>query len=142
MAFAIKTQISDPDAQTFVFSKVKSMYGGKRLAAGDVVYLFNSENEGGTGLFARGLVTAAALEPRASDRVRQTPRLTLAVRRTGTAARPLGRIELKPYAGDPGPGGELHFKFYRQATNKIIGLTAEASDYLDGFFETQPQGRP
>ena len=59
MAFAIKTEISDPRAKTFAFTAQKTMYGGKRIAEGDTVFLFASENEGGRGLVARGVVTSA-----------------------------------------------------------------------------------
>jgi hypothetical protein len=27
-----------------------------------------------------------------------------------------------------------HFKFHRQATNKIVGLSAEAAKFLRGYF--------
>ena len=50
MAFAIKAEIHDPRAETFVFTAQKTMYGGKYIAEGDLVFLFASENEGGRGL--------------------------------------------------------------------------------------------
>ena len=34
MTFAIKTAVSDPSAETFVFKAQKTMYGGKRIAKG------------------------------------------------------------------------------------------------------------
>jgi len=58
MAFVIKAEIRDPRAKTFTFSAQKTMYGGKTIAAGDTVFLFASENEGGQGLIARGTVTS------------------------------------------------------------------------------------
>jgi len=56
------------------------------------------------------------------------------------ATQPLGRSELKPCAdwGDGRPGTELNFKFYRQATNKIVGISDEVRAFLEGFF--QPPG--
>jgi hypothetical protein len=50
--------------------------------------------------------------------------------------RPLGRRELKRFSdwSDGQPATELNFKFYRQATNKIVGISDEAADFLDGFF--------
>jgi hypothetical protein len=33
-----------------------------------------------------------------------------------------------------GPETELNFKFYRQATNKIAGISDEAAAFLRGFF--------
>jgi hypothetical protein len=48
----------------------------------------------------------------------------------------LGRSELKPLTdwNDGRPGTELNFKLYRQATNKIVGISEAAAAYLDGFF--------
>jgi hypothetical protein len=58
MAFAIKAEIGDARAKTFAFAAQKTMYGGKQIARGDTVFLFASENEGGQGLVARGVVTS------------------------------------------------------------------------------------
>ena len=134
--YAIKAAIPDPQAVRFEFPAQKTMYGGKRIAVGDVVYLFASENEGGAGLVARGVVTAAAVTPRQPVVERQTPRVSITVERTALAKRRLGRAELKPFADwdDGRPETELNFKCYRQATNKIVGLSAEAAAFLDSFF--------
>ncbi|ATQ44432.1 hypothetical protein [Caulobacter mirabilis] len=134
--YAIKAEIPDPAAATFVFSRQKTMYGGKHVRAGDVIFLFASENEGGHGLIARGVVTAVEAVPRIPGVDRQTPRISLSVRRTATATRPLGRRELKPFADprDGAPAAELNFKFYRQATNKVVCLSDEAAAFLDGHF--------
>src|SRR4029450_5468343 len=59
MAFAIKAEVRDPLAGTFAFTAQKTMYGGKHIAEGDTVFVFASENEGGPGLIARGLVISA-----------------------------------------------------------------------------------
>ena len=59
MAYAIKAEIIDPRARTFAFTAHKTMYGGKLIAEGDTVFVFASENEGGQGLIARGIVTHA-----------------------------------------------------------------------------------
>ncbi|TPI56024.1 hypothetical protein FJ417_23115 [Mesorhizobium sp. B3-1-7] len=136
MAYAIKTEIEDPAAETFVFAAQKTMYGGKRIAEGDVIFLFASENEGGQGLVARGVVTSSEATPRRPDIERQTPRVSVAVHRTAMATRRLGRDELKRFKDwkDGRPETELHFKFYRQATNKIVGVSDEASAFLNSFF--------
>ncbi len=47
--FAIKAEVGDPGAETFAFSAQKTMYGGKHIAAGDTIFVFASENEGGPG---------------------------------------------------------------------------------------------
>ena len=136
MAFAIKAEVSDPQAETFAFTAQKTMYGGKHVAPGDTVFLFASENEGGQGLVGRGLVTAAEPTPREPGIVRQTPRVSIAVRRMALATRSLGRRELKPCSNwtDGRPETELNFKFYRQATDKIVGISDAAAAFLDGFF--------
>jgi len=38
------------------------------------------------------------------------------------------------------PGTELSFNFYRQATNKIAGISDEAAAFLRGFFEATDFG--
>lgn len=135
-SYAIKTEIADPRAGGWAFAAQKTMYDGKRIAVGDVIYLFASENEGGTGLVARGVVTSAEDTPRLPDVERQTPRVSITVKRTASAQRRLGRAELKPFANwdDGRPETELNFKFYRQATNKIVGLSDETAAFLDGYF--------
>ncbi|MGA3092884.1 MAG: hypothetical protein ABSD75_30180 [Terriglobales bacterium] len=112
------------------------MYGGKHIAKGDTVFVFASENEGGQGLIARGAVTSAEVIAKKRGVVRQTPRVSIAVKRTALAKRPLGRSELKQFThwNDGQPGTELNFKFYRQATNKIVSISDEAATFLDGCF--------
>jgi len=136
MAYAIKAEIRDPRAETFVLAAQKTMYGGKRIAKGDVVFLFASENEGGQGLVARGVVTSSEAVPRRPDLERQTPRVSVAIRRTALATRRLGRDELKRFKDwqDGRPETELNFKFYRQATNKIVGISDAAAAFLEEFF--------
>ena len=136
MAFAIKTEVRDLRAKTFAFTAQKTMYGGKRIAKGETVFVFASENEGGQGLIARGVVTFAEAIARKDGVARQTPRVSVAVKRTGLAKRSLGRSELKHFTdwNDGQPETELNFKFYRQATNKIVGISDETAAFLDGFF--------
>lgn len=136
MAFAVKAEIRDARAKTFDLATQKTMYGGKTIAAGDTIFIFASENEGGQGLVARGIVTSAEAIPRTPGIERQVPCVSIAVRRTALAARRLGRRELKPFAdwGDGRPETELNFKFYRQATNKIVGISDQAAAFLDTFF--------
>lgn len=136
MAFAIKAEVVDPAAESFVFKAQKTMYGGRRIAAGDTIHVFASENEGGQGLVARGVVVSVEAVARPADAERWTPRVSITVRRTSLARRPLGRRELKPFTDwdDGRPETELNFKFYRQATDKIVGLSDEAAAFLDGFF--------
>ena len=136
MAFAIKAEIPDPRAKAFSFVAQKTMYGGKHIAEGDTVFVFASENEGGQGLIARGVVSSAKAMAKKRGIARQTPRVSVAIRRTALAKRPLGRNEIKRFSdwNDGQPQTELNFKFYRQATNKIVGISDEAAAFLSEFF--------
>ena len=42
MAFAIKAEVGDPRAMSFAFIAQKTMYGGKSIAVGDVIFVFAS----------------------------------------------------------------------------------------------------
>jgi hypothetical protein len=136
LAFAIKAEVGDPRAATFAFSAQKTMYGGKRIAPGDTIFVFASENEGGPGLVASGVVTSAKAIPMKAGIARQTPRVSITIKRTALAKRRLGRRELKLFFdwNDGRPETELNLKFYRQATNKIAGVSDEAAAFLRGFF--------
>ena len=136
MAFVIKAAVGDPRAKTFIFAAQKTMYGGKQIAEGDTAFVFASENEGGQGLIARGIVTSATATAKKRGIARQTPRVSVTIKRTALAKRALGRSELKRFGdwNDGRPETELNFKFYRQATNKIGGISDEAAGFLGGFF--------
>src|SRR5919108_2402088 len=122
MTFAIKSQIKDSSAKTFAFDAQNTMF------------VFASENEGGPGLVASGIVTSAEAIPKKRGIARQTPRVSITVRRTALAKRRLGRSELKPFSdwNDGRAETELNFKLYRQATNKIAGISDEAAAFLSG----------
>jgi hypothetical protein len=134
--FAIKAEIADPRAKTFSFMAQKTMYGGKHVAKGDEIFVFASENEGGEGLVACGIVTSAAAVAKKRGIARQTPRVSIAVRCTAHAQRRLGRSQLKSFSDwkDGRPETELNFKFYRQATNKVVGLSEKTAAFLRAFF--------
>ena len=134
--YAIKAEISDPNASSWIFEAQKTMYGGKLISKGDQIFVFASENEGGFGLIAKGVVSRAEATPKRPDVERQTPRVSIAVNRSGQAKRRLGRSELRAFNewNDGRHETELNFKFYRQATNKIVGLSRGATEFLMGFF--------
>ena len=136
MMYAIKAEVGDLAAETFAFSAQKTMYGGKQIAEGDTIFVFASENEGGPGLIASGVVTSAEAIAKKPGIDRQTPRVSITIQRTALAKRRLGRSELKLFSdwNDGRPETELNFKFYRQATNKIVGISDEAAAFLRGFF--------
>jgi hypothetical protein len=62
--------------------------------------------------------------------------VSVTIRRTALAKRLLGRRELKHLTDwdDGRPGTELNFKFYRQATNKIVGISDKAAAFLEQRF--------
>jgi hypothetical protein len=134
--YAIKAEITDLHATTLEFTAQKTMYGGKHIRRDDTIFVFASENEGGPGLVARGVVTAATAVPRKPGVDRQTPRVSISVKCTARAKRSLGRRELKAFSEwkDGRPETELNFKFYRQATDKIVGITDETARFLHTFF--------
>ena len=74
--------------------------------------------------------------PKRKGVARQTPRVSIEVRRTAAARRRLGRSDLKPFSDwkDGRPETELNFKFYRQATNKIARISEDAAAFLRTFF--------
>ncbi len=136
MAFAIKAQVEDAHATQFEFTEQKTMYDGKEVAQGDIIFVFASENEGGPGLVARGIVTSARAVPKTHGIARQTPRVNVVIRRNALTNRSLGRAQLKNFTSwdDERPETELNFKFYRQATNKIVALSDKTAAFLDEFF--------
>jgi hypothetical protein len=112
------------------------MYGGKHIGEGDTIFIFASENQGGSGLIASGVVTSAKAIAKKRGIAGQTPRVSITIRRAGLAKGRLGRSELKLFSdwNDGQPETELNFKFYRQATNKIAGISDQAAAFLRGFF--------
>jgi hypothetical protein len=136
MAYAIKAEVVDPRARIFTFTAHKTMYGGKLISEGDTVFVFASEKEGGQGLIARGIVRHAEAIPKKRGIARQTPRVSITIERTALAKRPMGRREVKHLTdwNDGRPGTELNFKFYRQSTNKIVGISDRTASFLRKCF--------
>jgi hypothetical protein len=136
MVYAIKAEVVDPRARTFTFTAHKTMYGGKLIAEGDTVFVFASETQGGRGLVARGIVTHAEAIAKKRGIARQTPRVSVTIKRTELAKRAMGRRGLENLTDwkDGRPGTELNFKFYRQSTNKIVGISAGAASFLGKCF--------
>jgi hypothetical protein len=135
-SYVVKADVRDRRATTMSFSRMKTMYGGKHIAVDDAIFMFASETEGGTGLITRGVVTKANAVPRKRGVARQTPRVSIEVKCTARARRRLGRTELKAWRAvrDGSPQAELDFKLYRQATNKIVGISDAAARFLNTCF--------
>jgi hypothetical protein len=122
--------------QKSTYTPVRKTAATSHIAKGDTVFIFASENEGGRGLIARGIVSSTEAIEKKSGIARQTPRVSIAINHTAPAKRPLGRSELKRFTDwkDGRPETELNFKFYRQATNKIAGISDATAAFLDQFF--------
>ena len=91
------------------------------------------------------LVTSAEATPRKRGIARRSPASSITVRRTALTRRPLGRRELNDFTrwNDGQPETELNFKFYRQATNKVVGISAEAMAFrVDQFSRPGARGLP
>lgn len=144
MSFVLKTRLDEPIPERLAFAGVKTMYGGKAVKAGDELFLFASEISGGRGLTARGQVEQARAAPRRPGPERQTPRVDLDIRVTALTQERLGRAELKTFTDwdDGRPQSELNFKFYRQATDKLCGVSPEAAQYLASFFDGGAPSQP
>ena len=72
-----------------------------------------------------------------SGLARQTPRVSIVIKRNALAKHALRRRKLSRFSdwNDGCPEAELNVKFYRRATNKIVGISEEAVALLRGFFE-------
>jgi len=126
-SFVVKSSLRAATASPLVFTE-KTMWGGKKIRAGDEVFLFAAEHNGGRGLYGCGV----AIDATRGEGIW----VTLTMKCTGAARRPLGRAELRPFRDRPdgGPGMEIDHKLYRQATNKIAGISDAAAMFLRGFF--------
>ncbi len=106
----------------------KTMYRGKTIRVGDPIFVFASDHQGGRGLVARGIVTAVSAG--------RGNRVAIGVRRTAVAQQPLGRSELAAFRErrDDSPQTEIARKLYRQATNKIAGISDQAARFIGAHF--------
>jgi hypothetical protein len=134
MMFAIKAEASDPQAKTFAFTAQKTMYDGKHIAKGDKIFVSRAKTKAVL-VSSRPVWSPRPKRSRKPGIARQTP-VSITIERTALAKRRLGRSELKRFSdwNDGRPETELIFKFYRQATNKIVGISDEAAMFLRGFF--------
>jgi hypothetical protein len=134
--FVIKTEIRDRDAAVLAFPAQKTVYGGKLIGVGDTLFIFARENEGGQGLFARGTVESVEPVARPPNVPRQTPRVSVTVGCLDKPRKRLDRAELRTFRTwkDGRPQTELNFKLYRQATDKIVGVTSPAAAFLQDLF--------
>ena len=128
MPFVVKAALGAEAPADLLSFREKTMYRGKEIRADDEIFIFASENQGGRGLCARGVVTAVERGPGI--------RLSIKVRPVARARRSLGRPELKPFRDleDDRPQTEIARKLYRQATNKIARVSDAAAAFLRTCF--------
>src|SRR5260370_7398582 len=98
MMFAIKVEVRNAWAKEFSFVAQKTMYGGKRIAKGNTIFVFASENEGGSGLIASGVVTSAKAIAKKPGAPRQTPRVSTPITPPPLPTPHLARTDLKYFS--------------------------------------------
>src|ERR1700752_4603623 len=96
-----------PESPDLLEFNEKTMWRGKNVRPGDDVFLFSAEHSGGRGLYARGVVIAAVRG--------EGIWVSVTVKRTAPATRPLGRAELRMFRDRPGngPEKEIDHKLYQ-----------------------------
>lgn len=107
----------------------RPMYGGKDVDVGDSVFLWASEQQGGRGLWARGIVLS-------SDVVESKQRIAVRIDQVVTT-RQFGLDQIAPHRDGAveTPIVGLARKLYKQAHNKIAGLSNAEADVLLQNFE-------
>lgn len=139
MYYAIKAPLAAALPRKITFRAQKSMYGGRRIQSGDVVFLFQGVPDAQRGLRARGVVADVNAIPRRTGVLRETPRVTVVVTEVSAVRQALARDAVRSFVawGDGRPQTELNFKLYRQATNKVVGLSDATGRFLARRFATR-----
>jgi len=132
LTYVLTAESAAPSTEGVVaFLAHKTMYGGRRIAPGDRVFLFVRGRDGAA-LTGRAIVLTASPDPLLPNVERQTPRVSVTLRIEAQALRSLSRTDVVQLAPSDPAVEELRFKFFRQATPKI----GAASDALAAFLET------
>ena len=134
MTYVLTTERMPPSAEGVVdFPAQKTMYGGRKIAAGDTVFVFVRGRDGAA-LTAKATVLTARQDPPLPNLARQTPRVGVTLRIEAQALRPLSRTEVARLGtGDPAVE-ELRFRFFRQATPKIGAVSDALAAFLESCF--------
>lgn len=124
MSFIAKTTSLVASTGDTVTIEEEAKYGGAAVAAGDQIFLWSSETQGGAGLWAFGHVVQRNAT---GNRVR----LEITVE-SSRPREPLGKDDLALYRDvvDDDPRSGLARKLYRHAHNKIAALTNDEIDFL------------
>jgi len=133
MTYVLTTERMPPSAGGVVdFPAQKTMYGGRKIAAGDTVFLFVRGRDGAV-LAGKATVLTARGDPPLPDVARQTPRVSVTLRMESQPVRALSRSDVARLATADPAVEELRFRFFRQATPKIGAV----SDALAAFLESR-----
>ena len=133
MTYVLTAECMPPAAEGVVdFPAHKTMYGGRKIASGDTVFLF-VRGPGGAALTGKAAVLTATAVPPLPDIARQTPRVSVTLRMEAQPVRPLTRTEVARLAASDPAVEELRFKFFRQATPKIGAVSDALAACLDGY---------
>ena len=134
MTYVLTTERLSPSADGVVdFPAHKTMYGGRKIAAGDTVFLFVRGRDGAA-LAGKATVLTARGDPPLPDVARQTPRVSVTLRMEAQALRPLCRSDVARLAPTDPAVEELRFKVFRQATPKIGAVSEALAAFLESRF--------
>jgi hypothetical protein len=131
MSFVAKTAPVDLDAHNRCVV-IAPPVGAAAPTVGDVIYLWFSETQGGSGLAHRGEIVA----------VGDSVPLEIAVQVNGTCALSLlTKSHLQTFAKAPAGSGErgLWAKLYGHAHNKVVALDPIEASLLDAHFPKEDQ---
>lgn len=128
MPFIAKTAPFSAASGETVRIEERPFYGGRDITAGDRMFVWLSERQGGKGLFARGTVVRV---------VDPGQRIVLDVQIDNcNGSRRFGVEDIAPYRDreDGSPLAGLAHKLYRHAHNKITTLTTREAAILEEIF--------
>lgn len=129
MAFIAKNAPIAATVGNTVRIEERPMYGGKDIKAGDSLFLWTSEQQGGRGLWGRGIVlssSAAGSKQHIEVRINQLVSLGH-----------FGLVQIAPHrdSTDETPTAGLARKLYKHAHNKIARVTNAEADLLLRVFD-------
>ncbi len=127
MAYVAKISPIALPAGSVVQIEERTMYGGKAAVAGDRIYIWTSELQGGSGLTANGYIVSA-------DASGGRTALEVQVE-TGNASS-FGIEEIAPYRDieDGSAISGIAHKLYRHAHNKVCAISEPEADLLESHF--------
>ncbi len=129
MPFIAKTAPISAHVGESIRIEERTMYGGREIASGAEVFLWASETQGGSGLWARG--TVLEVEPG-----NKKPVVSVRIEDMANSGN-FGIEQIAPHRNSSAntPIVGLARKLYKQAHNKVARITAEEADLLRQLLE-------